>query len=67
MKPKCRGLYRGHKVSGLLKEIHKELNLDDFEDGDLIHTDDEEDEASESAYILIAFWNWERRNYFIQE
>src|SRR5699024_3010932 len=38
------GLYRKRLISygGLLKEIHKELNLDDAEDGDLIHTDDEE-------------------------
>src|SRR5699024_12799691 len=37
-------LYRKRLISygGLLKEIHKELNLDDAEDGDLIHTDDEE-------------------------
>src|SRR5699024_8843874 len=35
------GLYRKRLISygGLLKEIHKELNLDDAEDGDLIHTD----------------------------
>src|SRR5699024_601875 len=33
------GLYRKRLISygGLLKEIHKELNLDDAEDGDLIH------------------------------
>src|SRR5690625_5168015 len=38
------GLHRKRLISygGLLKEIHKELNLDDAEDGDLIHTDDEE-------------------------
>lgn len=50
---------------GLLKEVHKELNLDDVEDGDLIHTDDDEEEVSENAYSIIAYWNWERRNYFI--
>src|SRR5699024_11931064 len=38
------GLHRKRLISygGLLKEIHKKLNLDDAEDGDLIHTDDEE-------------------------
>lgn len=51
---------------GLLKEIHKEFNLDDVEDGDLIHTDDEE-KASDDAYSIIAVWNWERRNYYIQK
>lgn len=62
------GLYRKRMLSygGLLKEIHKQLNLDDVEDGNLIHTDDEEDEASENAYSIVALWNWERRNYFIK-
>src|SRR5699024_5750933 len=38
------GLYRKRLISygGLLKEIHKKLNLDDTEEGDLIHTDDDE-------------------------
>lgn len=63
------GLYRKRLLSygGLLKEIHKQFNLDDVEDGDLIHTDDEEDEASENAYSIVALWNWERRNYYIKE
>lgn len=62
------GLYRKRLLSygGLLKEIHKELNLDDVEDGDLIHTDDEESEISEDAYSIVAIWNWERQNYFIK-
>jgi len=63
------GLYHKRLLSygGLLKEIHKQLNLDDGEDGYLIHTDDEEDEASENAYSIVALWYWERRNYFIKE
>ena len=28
-------------------------------------TDDEE-KADEEAFSIIAFWNWERRNYFIK-
>src|SRR5690625_563269 len=62
------GLYRKRLISygGLLKEIHKELNLDDAEDGDLIHTDDEE-KADEDGVSIIAMWNWERKNYFIKE
>lgn len=38
------GLHRKRLISygGLLKEIHKKLNLDDTEEGDLIHTDDDE-------------------------
>src|SRR5699024_3186537 len=60
------GLYRKRLISygGLLKEIHKELNLDDAENGDLIHTDDEE-KADEDGFSIIAMWNWERKNYFI--
>src|SRR5699024_12109094 len=62
------GLYRKGLISygGLLEEIHKELNLDDAEDGDLIHTDDEE-KADEDGFTIIAMWNWERKNYFIKE
>ena len=40
--------------------------LDDAEDGDLIHTDDEE-KADEDGFSIIAMWNWERKNYFIKE
>ena len=29
-------------------------------------TDDEE-KAGEEAFSIIAFWNWERRNYFIKK
>src|SRR5699024_2278088 len=62
------GLYRKRLSSygGLLKEIHKELNLDDAEDGDLIHTDDEE-KADEDGFSIIAMCNWQRKNYFIKE
>ena len=62
------GLYRKRLISygGLLKEIHKKLNLDDIENGDLIHTDDDE-KADEDGYSIIAMWNWERKNYFIKE
>lgn len=61
------GLYRKRLLSygGLLKTVHKELNLDDSEDGDLLHTDDE-DEADEEGYSIIAKWNWERQNYYIR-
>lgn len=61
------GLHRKRLISygGLLKEIHKELNLDDVEDGDLVHVDDE-DEASQDGYSIVAVWNWERKNYYIK-
>lgn len=53
------GLYRKRLISygGLLKEVHKELNLDDIEDGDLVHVDDEEKESSKDAYSIMAYWN----------
>jgi plasmid rolling circle replication initiator protein Rep len=41
----------------------KKLNLDDTEEGDLIHTDDDE-KADEDGFSIIAMWNWERKNYF---
>lgn len=63
------GLYRKRLISygGLLKEVHKELNLDNVEDGDLVHVDDENDEVAEKAYSLIATWNWKRQNYFVRK
>src|SRR5690625_6607921 len=53
------GLHRKRLISygGLLKEIHKKLNLDDTEEGDLIHTDDDE-KADEDGFSIIAMWNW---------
>src|SRR5699024_11282105 len=46
------GLYRKRLISygRLLKEIHKELKLDDAEDGDLINTDDEEKEIGRASW-----------------
>ena len=52
---------------GLLKQIHKQLNLDDVEDGDLVHVGDDEKEVSENAFSVVAYWNWERNNYFVRE
>ena len=64
------GLYKKRMISygGLLKIKHKELNLDNAEDGDLIKTNDEEiSDEEEKANSIIAMWNWERRNYFIKD
>lgn len=60
------GLFKKRMISygGLLKVIHKELNLDDLEEGDLIHVDDES-ETEEKAYSIIAQWNWNLKNYYI--
>lgn len=62
------GLRRKRLISygGLLKEIHKKLNLDDVEDGNLIYVDDEGKVINENAYTIVAVWNWKRQNYFIK-
>lgn len=50
---------------GIFKEIRKELQLDDIEDGDLINVDDDQEESTLGKEI-VAQWNWERKNYFIR-
>lgn len=42
---------------GLLKEIHKELNLDDVEDGSIIHFDNDNDEFANGAVDVMAYWH----------
>lgn len=51
---------------GLLKKIHKELNLSDSEDGDLIHIDDESDEIANGAVDIMAYWHVGLNNYMIR-
>ena len=62
------GLHKKRLISygGLLKDIHKELNLDDVENGDLVHINDDE-KIAEDAYDVVAYWNWNRANYFIKQ
>ena len=43
---------------GELRKIHKALNLDDMEKGDLVHTDNEEDELREDIDIMIERYRW---------
>lgn len=50
---------------GLLKEIHKELNLGDAEDGDLIHIDEDSDEVANGAVDVMAYWHVGLNNYVI--
>lgn len=52
---------------GLLKEIHKELNLGDAEDGDLIHIDEESDEVANGAVDVMAYWHVGLNNYVISK
>ena len=47
--------------SGIMKEWHKKLNLDDTEDGDLVHIDSEKDEELEGEMTLETYaWNFVR-------
>ncbi|WP_046176521.1 protein rep [Domibacillus indicus] len=52
---------------GLLKEIHRELNLGDAEDGDLIHVGEENsDEVANGAVEIMAYWHVGLKNYVIK-
>lgn len=61
-----KGLYRKRQIGfgKLFKEIRKELQLDDIEEGNLIDVQ-KDDEDTSSVKEVIAKWNWERKNYFI--
>jgi len=52
---------------GLLKDIHKELNLSDPEDGDLIHIDEDSDETANGAVEVMAYWHIGLNEYIISE
>ncbi|MGX7776556.1 protein rep [Streptococcus pluranimalium] len=60
------GLYRKRQLGfgGLFKIIKKQLELDDIENDDLIHTSDK-NELSEGTKI-VAIWNATKQNYFIK-
>lgn len=61
-----KGLHRKRQIGfgKLFKEIRKELQLEDIEEGDLISVQ-EDDENISSVKEVIAKWNWERKNYFL--
>ena len=42
---------------GKFKELHKQLNLDDTEDGDLVHTTDGADELDDVSDELLFWWH----------
>lgn len=62
------GLYRKRQIGfgKLFKEIKAELELDDVEDGNLVLTEAEGNSESTGREI-VAFWNWERSNYFVRQ
>lgn len=49
-------------LGGILKEIHKQLQLDDMENGDLLHTSEEE-KIEPTGEEIIFFWNGYSRRY----
>lgn len=62
-----KGLYRKRQIAfgGLFKQIKKELELDDIENGNLINLGDEESSISDGEVISV-LWNHERQNYYIR-
>ncbi len=51
---------------GLLKKIHKELNLEDAEEGDLVNIiSEDEDEIANGAFDVIAKWHIGLKDYVI--
>lgn len=61
------GLYRKRQLGygGLFKEIRKRLQLSDVENGDLIHTSEDEKDVSVGTKI-VAIWNATKQNYLIK-
>lgn len=52
--------------AGLLKEIRKELQLDDVEHGDLIHVDSKIEELPDIVKVAVAKFDYQKMNYFWQ-
>ena len=48
---------------GIMKELHKQLNLDDEETGDLINVDSEDSTAAPTEQTETYFWNTGYRQY----
>lgn len=59
------GLYRKRQISfgKLFKELKKELELDDVEEGDLVNVDG--NEGVSEGKLLIVRWDYLRENYYI--
>lgn len=51
---------------GILKEIHKELNLTDAEDGDLVRIEEDDDEVANETFEVMAHWHVGIKNYIIK-
>ncbi len=61
------GLYRKRQLGygGLFKEIRKRLQLSDVENGDLIHTSEDENDVSVGTKI-VAIWNVRKQDYLLK-
>ncbi|WP_173276833.1 MULTISPECIES: protein rep [unclassified Streptococcus] len=61
------GLHRKRQIGfgKLFKEIKKQFDFDDLEDGNLVQTGDET-ESRATGREIVAIWNWERKNYYIK-
>ena len=62
------GLYRKRQLGygGLFKTIKKQLQLDDIESGDLVHTSDDKENISKGTEI-VAIWNASKQNYYLKK
>ena len=61
-------LYRKRQLGygGLFKTIKKQLQLDDVESGDLVHTSDDKENISKGTEI-VAIWNASKQNYYLKK
>ena len=62
------GLYRKRQLGygGLFKTIKKQLQLDDVENGDLVHTSDDKENISKGTEIF-SIWNASKQNYYLKK
>nr|AAC60454.1 RepS [Streptococcus thermophilus] len=62
------GLYRKRQLGygGLFKTIKKQLALDDAENGDLVHTSEDNENISKGTEI-VAIWNASKQNYYLKK
>lgn len=51
---------------GILKNIHKQLNLDDPIDGDLVHIDDNATSDNDKQAMLCFFWHYGYQQYYLR-
>lgn len=55
-------------LGGIIKEMHKQLNLDDIEDGSLTHVEVDEDAlADEDVQIIRYIWSTGYNQYILEE